>query len=125
MTTRITDTGMASNLTAHTATAHPVPDVPDEPTLWSVTWLPGRALTHDQAVTAMTIAEMVVERAHVLADPASRLWWHMDGWAAELGMTAKEAVAGALLSPEDFTEDDEHPNARDDLRQDPGEAGGS
>lgn len=40
MATRITDTAMSSDVTRHTATAWPVPD---EPTLWSVTWLPGRA----------------------------------------------------------------------------------
>jgi hypothetical protein len=47
---------MSSAATPHTATAWPAPG---EPTLWSVTWLPGRALTRDQAITAMTIAETV------------------------------------------------------------------
>jgi hypothetical protein len=89
---------MTSDQTRHTATAWPVPD---EPTLWTVTWLPGRNLTRDQAVTAMTIAEMVVERAGILADSSSKLWWHMDGWAAELGITGPQAVAGASMSPED------------------------
>ena len=42
MATRITDTGMTSDQTRHTATAWPVPG---EPTGWSVTWLPGRNLT--------------------------------------------------------------------------------
>lgn len=98
MSTKITDTEMTSDQTRHTATAWPVPG---EPTLWSVTWLPGRALTHSQAVTAMTIAEMVVERAGILADPAAKLWWHMYGWADELGLTGPQAVADASLSPED------------------------
>lgn len=89
---------MTSDQTRHAATAWPVPG---EPTLWSVTWLPGRVLTRDQAVTAMTIAEMVVERAHILADSSSRLWWHMNGWAEELGITGPNAVAEASLSPED------------------------
>jgi hypothetical protein len=31
--------------------------VPGEPAPWSVTWLPGRALTRDQGITAMTIVE--------------------------------------------------------------------
>ena len=69
-----------------------------------MSWLPGRTLTHSQAVTAMTIAEMVTERAHILADPSSRLWWHIDGWAAELGITGPFAVAEASLSPEDHAD---------------------
>jgi hypothetical protein len=68
---------------------------------WAVSWLAGRMLTQNEATTAMTIAEMVVERAHILADPSSKLWWHMDGWAAELGLTGPQAVAEASLSPED------------------------
>ncbi|MGH3296928.1 MAG: hypothetical protein ACRDP7_34555 [Trebonia sp.] len=101
MATKISDSEMTSDQTRHTARAWPVPD---EPTLWSVTWLPGRALTRDQAVTAMTIAEMVVERANILADSSSKLWWHMDGWAAELGITGPHAVAEASLSPEDHAD---------------------
>jgi hypothetical protein len=101
MSIRITDTQMTSDQTRHTATAWPVPD---EPTLWSVTWLPGRALTRNQAITAMTIAEMVVERADILADSSSKLWWHMDAWAEELGITGPNAVAEASLSPEDHAD---------------------
>ena len=96
MSTKITDTDMSSDLTRHTARA-----AADG---WTVTWLPGRVLTRDQAVTAMTIAEMAVERAHILADPSSRLWWHMDSWAEELGITGPHAVAEASKSPEDHAE---------------------
>jgi hypothetical protein len=91
---------MTSDVTRHKAT-RPHKAVPGEPPMWSVTWLPGRALTREQAVTAMTIAEMVVERADILADSSSKLWWHMDGWAEELGITGPHAVAEASLSPED------------------------
>ena len=49
----VTDAEISSNATPHTATAWPVPA---NPTLWSVAWLPGHALTRDQAITAMTIA---------------------------------------------------------------------
>lgn len=98
MSTKITDTEMSSDSTRHVATAWPVPG---EPTLWTVTWLPGRQLTRDQAVTAMTIAEMVIDRAHILADPSSKLWWHMGGWAAELGLSGPHAVSEASLSPEE------------------------
>lgn len=98
MGTKITDAEMTSTITRHTATAWPVPG---EPTLWTVTWLPGRQLTRSQAVTAMTIAEVVVSHAGELADSGSRWWLHIDGWAAELGITGPHAVAEASLSPED------------------------
>lgn len=96
-TLTITDTDMVSDTTTHTARARPVPD---EPTLWSVTWLPGRELTRDQAISAMTLTEMLIERAHILTDPASKLWWHIDGYAEELGLTRDEAVAMASAPPE-------------------------
>lgn len=96
MATKISDTEMSSNATRHTAkrTAGG----------WAVTWLPGRTLTHSQAVTAMTIAE--VARTHVddLADSASRWWLHVDQWAAELGISGPCAVAEASLSPEDHAD---------------------
>ena len=93
MTIKISDTEMTSDITRHTAT--------HTDGGWSVTWLPGRTLTQSEAITAMTVAETVIERAHILANPSSRLWWHMDGWAAELGLTGPRAVAEASLSPED------------------------
>jgi hypothetical protein len=93
MSIKISDTEMTSDVTRHTATG-----TNDG---WTVTWLPGRTLTENEAITAMKVAEMVIERAHILADPSSKLWWHMDGWAAELGVTAPFAVVEASLSPED------------------------
>ena len=100
MATKISDTEMTSDTTRHKAELVKLPS-PLTGYSWQVTWLPGQHLTRDQAVTAMTIAEMVVERAHILADPSSKLWWHIDGWAAELGITGPHAVAEASLSPED------------------------
>jgi hypothetical protein len=94
MATRITDAAMTSDQTPHSAQAAPGGG-------WTVTWLPGRTLTRDQAITAMTIAEVVATRAGDLADTANRLWLHIDGWAAELGITGPEAVAKSSLSPED------------------------
>lgn len=95
MTIKISDTEMTSDQTLHSARAWPVPD---EPTLWSVTWLPGRALTRDQAISAMTIAESV----DAALDPYSteRVWPHITGWAAELGLCDIDAVAMASLPPE-------------------------
>lgn len=100
LSTKISDSEMSSDLTRHTATAWLVPG---EPTLWSVTWLPGRVLTRSQAITAMTIAETVTAHADELADNSSSWWRHIDGWAAELGVTGPHAVAEASLSPEDHT----------------------
>lgn len=88
MSTKITETEMSSDMTPHTATAWPVPD---EPTLWSVTWLPGRALTRDQAITAMTIAEMAAEPAGT-RNGAEGWRMNLGSWAAELGLTADEAA---------------------------------
>lgn len=101
MATKISDSEITSDLTRHTAKAWPVPD---EPTGWSVTWLPGRNLTRNQAITAMTIAEAVVAHADDLADSGSRWWLHIDQWAAELGITGPEAVANASRPPEDHAD---------------------
>lgn len=95
MSTRITETGMNSDATPHTATAWPVPG---EPTLWSVTWLPGRALTRNQAITAMTIAEMTAEPADT--ENGTEGWQlHLGSWAAELGLSADEAAEMASAPP--------------------------
>ena len=78
MTLTITDRMMRSAYTRHTATAWPV--LPGEPTLWTVTWLPGRNLTHDQAQAAMGIAE-AVGRIPPDAGPeawTASLWEHLD-----------------------------------------------
>ncbi len=97
----ITDTRMTSDTTAHRAAVQHGAIVSGGPTAWAVTWLPGRLLTRNQAITAMTLAEMLVERAHVLADPAAKLWWHVDAWAQELGLSRADAVAMASKPPED------------------------
>lgn len=101
MSTKITDTEMTSDQTRHTAAVVPGAVIEGGPTAWSVSWLPGRLLLRDQAITAMTIAEIVVERAGILADPSSKLWWHVNGWAEELGITGPQALAEASMSPED------------------------
>ena len=81
MSTKITGTEMSSDVTPHTATAWPVPG---EPALWPVTWLPGRALTRDQAITAMTIARTVA--AHAGTQNSAEGWrLNLESRAAELG----------------------------------------
>jgi len=91
MTLTITDRMMRSAYTRHTATAWPVPG---EQTLWTVTWLPGRNLTHDQAQAAMGIAE-AVGRIPADAGPeawTASLWEHLDSSAAVLGLSGPSAV---------------------------------
>ncbi|MBL1079103.1 hypothetical protein JK358_32335 [Nocardia sp. 2] len=54
---------------------------------WVVSWLPGRTLSGQQAVTAMTIASTVADRT-----PSDSEWAVLDGLALGLGLTAREAV---------------------------------
>lgn len=97
----ITDTEMTSDATRHTAAVLPGVIVEGGPTAWGVTWLPGRLLTRNLAITAMTIAEVIAEHDSG-GDPlraGHRLWVHLEGWAAELGIadpqTAVELVWAA------------------------------
>jgi hypothetical protein len=96
--TRITDSLMVSDNTRHTAARRP-------DGTWVLSWLPGRALDRNQAITGMTIAEAVAQiqeegRAAVI-DYTHRLWPHIDGWAAELGLTGPDAVVRASTPPEE------------------------
>jgi hypothetical protein len=88
MSITITGTLMTSDQTRHTA-AWSQHAAADGQGAWVVSWLPGRRLlTRDQAITAMTLAEVVATQ-DVATDP-----WrlHVEGWAAELGLTAQQAV---------------------------------
>lgn len=73
---------MTSNVTAHSAQC-----VGEDS--WVVSWLPGRTLTGEQAVTAMTIASTVASHEVKVGDPE---WAVLDDWALELGLTAREAT---------------------------------
>ncbi|MBU3063848.1 hypothetical protein KO481_20225 [Nocardia sp. NEAU-G5] len=54
---------------------------------WVVSWLPGRTLSGQQAVTAMTIASTVSDRQLGAAE-----WAMLDSMALELGLTGREAL---------------------------------
>ena len=84
MTLTINDTAMTSDQTAHTAR-----QAPGREHLWEVSWLPGRALDRNSAITAMTLADLAGE--HDL-DKRHQLWPFIQGWAAELGLTGSNAV---------------------------------
>ena len=87
----ITDTDMSSPDTPHTATVTGGG--------WQVSWLPGRTLNRNQAITAMIIASTVGGNGVPRAD--NPIWLHLDGWAAELSLTAPAAVARAAEPPKE------------------------
>jgi hypothetical protein len=84
MTLTITDATMTSDQTAHTAR-----QAPGRQHLWEVSWLPGRVLDRNSAVTAMVLAYQA--GVHDLNE-RHRLCQHIEGWAAELGLTGSDAV---------------------------------
>ena len=63
---------------------------------WEVTWLPGRHLSRDEAVTAMVLAD-VTARQYVTE--RHWVWHHVEGWAAELGLTTPDAVSRTSARP--------------------------
>ena len=72
---------MTSDTTPHTT----YPDADG----WAVTWLPGRVLTGNQAITAMVLAETV---GGGIGDHTDKRWLFLESWANELGMTGADAV---------------------------------
>ena len=93
MTLIIHDTTMTSDQTDCTARQAPTRDG------WDVSWLPGQVLDHNTAITAITamiLADLVGEED---LHQGHRLWPHVQGWAAELGLTGPEAVAAASQPP--------------------------
>ena len=84
MTLTISDTTMTSDQTVHTASL-----APGRQHLWEVSWLPGRALDRNSAITAMVIADYAGERD---LSERHRLWPFVESWAAELGLTGSDAI---------------------------------
>ena len=84
MTLTINDTTMTSDQTAHTAQL-----ASDSQHLWEVSWLPGRVLDRNSAITAMVLADLTGE---VDLNERHRLWPFIESWAAELGLTGSDAV---------------------------------
>ena len=90
MTLTINDTTMTSDQTAHTARHAP------ERNGWEVSWLPAQVLDRNSAITAMVLADLV---GHGDLPEGHRLWPHIQGWAAELGLTGPDAIARASGRP--------------------------
>ena len=91
MTLTINDTTMTSDQTAHTAR-----QAPSSEHLWEVSWLPGRTLDRNSAITAMVLADQAGVRD---LDERHRLWPHIEGWAAELVLTAPDVLTRTSSPP--------------------------
>jgi hypothetical protein len=64
-------------------------------------------LDRNTAITAMTLADTAAEYD---LQPGHRLWPHIQSWAAELGLTAPDALARAS---EPFEKTGGEPHAKD------------
>lgn len=91
MALNINDRVMTSNRTPHAARL-----APGEEHQWEVSWLPGRRVTRNEAITAMTLAE--AQSPGETLD-RNQLWPHIQGWAAELGMAADQAATQIAAMP--------------------------
>ena len=91
MTQTITGTTMTSDRTAHSARS-----APGCQHGWEVSWLPGQILDRNTAITAMTLAGPAADDD---LREGHRLWPHIHSWAAELGLTAPEAITRAAQPP--------------------------
>ena len=105
MTLTIDDTSMHSDQSGHTARHLPGRGG------WKVSWLPGQILDRNTAITAMTLADITGERD---VHEGHRLWPHIQGWAAELGLTAPDAIARACQPPADINRQQQPANRRPD-----------
>ena len=105
MTLTINDTTMTSDQTAHTARHAP------DRNGWEVSWLPGQALDRNTAVTAMVLADTTAEPD---LHESHRLWPHIQSWAAELGLTAPDAIARASQPPGDINRQQEQGSRQPD-----------
>lgn len=80
MSIDITDDQMNCNATGHAARRSEGG--------WQVSWLPGRALTRNQAITAMTLGEAAARNPQ----PGDRIWPNAEAWAAELDLPSAAAA---------------------------------
>jgi hypothetical protein len=90
MTLTITGTTMTSDHTPHSARQTRGRNG------WEVSWLPGQALDRNTAITAMTLADVAAKDD---LHEGHRLWPHIQGWAAELGLTGPDAITRATQPP--------------------------
>ena len=84
MTVTINDATMTSDQTTHVARL-----APGSQHLWEVSWLPGKGLDRNSAITAMILADHAGQGD---VDERHRLWPFIESWAAELGLTGSDAM---------------------------------
>jgi hypothetical protein len=77
---------MVSNMTTHAAV--------NGPGGWELSWLPGRRFSHDQATTAMLLAEAI----SLASDPQDWIWQRVANWLAEIERAEDEQPSAS--SPE-------------------------
>ena len=70
---------------------------------------PGRTLDRNSAITAMILADTTADQQ---VRAGHRLWPHIQGWAAELGLTGTDAVAATSQPPGDLNRDREPDGGR-------------
>jgi hypothetical protein len=106
MTLTITGTAITSDRSPRTAR-----QAPGRPHQREGSWLPGQALDRNTAITAMLLAGIAGQgNLH----EGHRLWPHIEGWAAELGLTGPDAIARASQPPRDLDPGPERPSGQPD-----------
>jgi len=100
----IDDTIMTSDQSPHTAQ-----QLPGSPHEWKVSWLPGRTVDRDTAITAVMPADIAATGD---IHPEHRLWPAVQSWSAELGLTGADAVNQESQPPPDTTRQPELPGPR-------------
>jgi hypothetical protein len=83
---------ITSDLITRDHTAHTARLAPGHQHAWQVSWLPGRLMDRNAATTATMLAD---KAAATGLHAGHRLWPHIQGWAAELGLIGPDAVARA------------------------------
>jgi hypothetical protein len=91
MALTILDDIISSDRTAHSARV-----LPGATHGWEVSWLSGRRLDRNAAITAMVLADVTGSGD---IHPGHRLWIHVEGWAAELGLTAPDVLTRTTRAP--------------------------
>jgi hypothetical protein len=91
MALNIQPDGITSDHTVHSALP-----ATDARHLWEVSWLPGRRVSRNNAITAMVIADLA-SPGHI--DTGHWLWLHIERWAAELALTGPEALTKIANPP--------------------------
>jgi hypothetical protein len=91
MTLTIQDDNISGDVTRHTARR-----VPGHEHTWQVSWLPGRLVDRNTAITAMVLSEVVATDD---VNPGHRLWLHIESWSAELGLIAPDTLTWVAQPP--------------------------